>query len=169
MRIFIHLLLTKCVEDFNWQYNMFFANFKYVNSYARNVLFHKYCTAFYGSQILPLFNNCMDDVYIIWTIAMCKGWRLSWTTHCNLLPNLADVMDLELWFSKSYVKLIKKALNSDNIIVRTITNVFLNGTLLRVVIGDIWGLNMEWKNVMLWNVGMKSVRMRVNLSDYVNI
>ncbi len=55
---------SKCVDDFNWQCNMSFANFKYANSYARNVLFHKYFTAFSGSQILPLFNNFMDDVYI---------------------------------------------------------------------------------------------------------
>ncbi len=32
----------------------------------------------------------------------------------------------------------------------------------------IWGLNMEWRNIMLWKVGMKSVRMNVNLSGYVN-
>ncbi len=37
-------------------------------------------------------------------------------------------MDPELWFSKRYIKLIKMALNPDNIIVRTILNVGLNGT-----------------------------------------
>ncbi len=70
----------------------------------------------------------MNDVYISWRIAMCKVWRVPWTTHCNLLPNLAGVMDPELWFSKRCIKFIKMALNSDNIIVRTITNVGLNGT-----------------------------------------
>ncbi len=39
---------SKCVADFNRQCNMYFANFKYANSYIRNVLFHKCCTAFYG-------------------------------------------------------------------------------------------------------------------------
>ncbi len=55
-------------------------------------------------------------------------WRVPWTTHCNLLPHLAGVMDPELWFSKRCIKFIKMALNSNNIIVRTITNVGLNGT-----------------------------------------
>ncbi len=73
---------------------MIFANFKNANSYVRNVICHKYCTAFYGSQILPLFINCMDDVY--WRIAMHKVWRIPWTTHCNLLPHHAGVMDPEL-------------------------------------------------------------------------
>ncbi len=72
---------------------MFFANFKYGNSYVRHVLFHKYCTAFYCSQILPRLNNCMDDVYIAKRIAMRKVWRVLWTTHCNLLQHLAGVMD----------------------------------------------------------------------------
>ncbi len=59
---------------------------------------------------------------------MPKVWRVHWTTHRNLLPDLAGVMDPELLFSKRCIKLIKVALNSDNIIVRTITNVSLNGT-----------------------------------------
>ncbi len=84
-----------------------------------HVLFHKYCTAFYGSQIFPLFNNCMDDVYIEWRIAMCKVRRVPWTTHCNLLPHYAGVMDPKLWFSKRCIKFIKMVLNSNKIIVRT--------------------------------------------------
>ncbi len=61
------------------------------------------------------------------------------------------------------------ALNSDNIIIRTKINVGLNGT--HSIMGgnwDIWGLNMEWKNVMLWYVGMKSVTMNVKMLEYVN-
>ncbi len=101
-----------------------------------NVLFHKYCTAFYGSQILPLFNKCMNDVYISWRIAMRKVWRVPWTAHCNLLPHLAGVMDPELWFSKRCIKFIKMALNSDNIIVKTISNVGLNST--HSIMGGNW-------------------------------
>ncbi len=70
----------------------------------------------------------MDDVYISWRIAMHKVWRVPWTTHCHLLPHFAGLMDPELWFSKICIKFIKMALNSDNIIVITITNVGLNGT-----------------------------------------
>ncbi len=58
--------------------------------------------------------------------------------------------------------------NSDNIIVRTIIHVGLSGSLEWVVIGDIWGLNMKWKIVMLWKDWMKSVWMSMKLSEYVN-
>ncbi len=127
---------NKCVEDFNRQCNMYFANFKYANSYVRNVLFHKYCTAFYGSQILHFLINCMDDVYISWRIAMHKVQMVSSTTHCNLLPHLDAVMDPVLWFSKRCIKFIKMALNSDNIIVRTITNVGVNS--FHSIMGGNW-------------------------------
>ncbi len=36
------------------QCNMCFANFKYANFSIRSVLFHKCCTAFYGSQVICL-------------------------------------------------------------------------------------------------------------------
>ncbi len=129
----------------------FFANFKYANSYFRNVLFHKYCTAFYCSQILPLFNNCMDDVYIAWRIAMNNVWRVPWITHCNLLPHIAGVMVPELWSSDICIKFNKMTLTSDNIIVRTKTNVGLNGT--HSIMGGNWRhlrskYGMEECNVM---------------------
>ncbi len=57
-------------------------------------------------------------------------------SHCNLLPHLAGVMNPELWFSKRCIQFIKMALNSDNIIIRTITNVGLNGT--HSIMGGNW-------------------------------
>ncbi len=53
--------------------------------------------------------------------------------HCNSLPYLGGVMDPELWFSKRCITFITMALNSHNIIVRTIINVGLNGTYCPVV------------------------------------
>ncbi len=74
----------KCVSDLiDAQSNMFFANFKHANSYIRNVLFHKYCTAFYGSQLRSMFGNCMQELYTAWRIAVHKVWRVLWTKHCT--------------------------------------------------------------------------------------
>ncbi len=70
------LYITKCVEDFNRQSNIFLSNFKHANSNIRNTLFQNYCTSFYGRQILPLFGNCMEDIYTAWRIAMCTVWRV---------------------------------------------------------------------------------------------
>ncbi len=97
---------------------MYFANFKYANSNIRNVLFHKYCTAFYGSQVLPMFNSCMEEIYIEWRVAIYRVWRVPWTTHCKLLPHLANCMDIELWFSRRCMRFIKMAMNTSNIVVK---------------------------------------------------
>ncbi len=82
---------------------------------------------------------------------MCKVWRVPWTTHYKLLQHLAGVMDPKLWFSKRCTKFIKMALTSDNIIVRTIINVGLNGT--HSIMGGNWRhlrsrYRMEECNVM---------------------
>ncbi len=98
---------SKCVSDFNRQCNMYFANFKYANSNIRNVLFHKYCTAFYGRQVLPMFNSCMEEIYIAWRVAICRVWRVPWTTHCKLLPHLANCMDIELCSQEGVSDLLK--------------------------------------------------------------
>ncbi len=54
----------RCVAECNCQCNMYFAYFKYANTNIRNMLFHKYCTAFYGNHVLSMFNSCMEDIYI---------------------------------------------------------------------------------------------------------
>ncbi len=120
---------SKRFPDFNRQCNMYFANVKYANSNIRNVLFHKYCTAFYGSQVLLMFNSCMEEIYI----AIHRVWRVPWTTHCKLLPHLANCMDIELWFSRRCMRFSKMAMNPSNIVVKTITNMsiwftFCNGS-----------------------------------------
>ncbi len=75
----------------------------------------------------------------------------TWNTHCNLLPHFAGVMECELWFSNRFIKFINTALNSDNIIVRTIINVDLNDT--HSIMGGSWKhlrskYGMEEYNVM---------------------
>ncbi len=67
---------SKCVADFNRQCKMYFANFKYANSNISNVLFHKYCIAFYGSQVLPTFNSCKEEIYIARRVAIRRVWRV---------------------------------------------------------------------------------------------
>ncbi len=59
-----------------YQCDIFHDNFKYVNSNIRNVLFHKYCTPFYESPILP-FNKCLTEEYTSWGVVMHRLWKVS--------------------------------------------------------------------------------------------
>ncbi len=106
---------------------MYLANFKYAHSNIRNVLFHKYCTAFYGNQVLHMFNSCMEEIYIACRVAIGRVWRVPWTIHCKLLPHIATLMDIELCFSRRCMRFIKMVMNSSNIVVKSITNMGIYG------------------------------------------
>ncbi len=118
---------NKCVEDFTRQCNMFLLTL--------NMPIHMLEVSFF-LNVVPLVMVVTYFLFLTilrmmftWTIAMHKVLMVPWTPDCNLLPHLAGVMDPELWFPNGYIKFIKMALNSDNIItVRIIINVSFNGT-----------------------------------------
>ena len=120
--------ISKCVRDFNRQCNLFLANFKFATSHVRNFLFHKYCSSFYGSQILPIYDDSFKDLFKAWRIAIRRVWRVPWRTHCNMLPHLADVMAPELWFMKRAINFANLALFSTNDTVRYISNMGIHNS-----------------------------------------
>ena len=120
--------VSKCVEDFDRQFNMFMADFKYAGSHLRNILFQRYCTCFYGTHIIPLWDDKMEMPCKSWRIAVRRLWRLPWKTHCCLLPHIVGCMSPELWFAKRCIKFINMAVNSRNYTVKTISNMGLFGS-----------------------------------------
>ncbi len=58
------------------------------------VLYNRYCTVICGSQVLPVFDKCMEDMCTAWMIVIRTVWRVPWTTHCILLPHLSGCMDI---------------------------------------------------------------------------
>ena len=81
-----------------------------MNSQVRNNLFQKYCTSFYGTQILPpLLDVNIQSLYTAWRIAIRRVWRIPWTTHNEMLAHIAGVIDPEYWFAKRCIRFIKMA------------------------------------------------------------
>ena len=121
--------VSKCVKDFYIQFNSFMGDFRYLGSDMRNYLFSKYCTAFYGSQILPVYDKtAMYDLYLAWRSSIKKVWRIPWTTHSNMLPLLAGVLPPDLMFEKRAIGFINKLLKSENKTVQMITGMAIYGT-----------------------------------------
>ncbi len=104
---------------------MFLADFKYVNSHIRNVLFQRYCTSFYGTQIVPLFDKYINEA---WRIAIRRVWCIPWQTHCNMLPLIVGVIDPEFWFAKRSINVLNMALNSSSHNVKSISTIGRFGT-----------------------------------------
>ncbi len=69
----------------------------------------------------------MPELYTAWRIAVRRVWRVHWTTHCVLLLHLAVCMDIELWFSRRCIRFLNMAMESDNVVVRTIINIGVEG------------------------------------------
>ena len=120
--------VSKCVSDFNRQCNMFLSDFRYAKSHFKNFLFHKYCSAFYGTQIYPLYDNTLQEVFKAWRMAVKRVWKVPWRTHSNMLPHLARVFPPELWFCKRSINFLNMAFSSDNKYVKTIINMGVYGT-----------------------------------------
>ena len=120
---------SKCVKDFYIQFNSFMGDFRYLGSDMRNYLFSKYCSSFYGSQILPVYDNTsMYDLYLAWRSSIKKVWRIPWTTHSNMLPILAGVMPPNLMFEKRAIGFINNLLKSENKAVQMITGMAIYGS-----------------------------------------
>ena len=120
---------SKCERDFYVQFNSFLSDFKYLGSGMRNVLFFKYCTAFYGSQFLPVYDKrIMNGLYVAWRTALRKVWRIPWTTHNEILPILANVMPPNLSFDKRAINFCNLCLKSSNKTVNMITGMAIHGS-----------------------------------------
>ena len=120
--------ISKCVGDFNFQCNSFLANYTHASSKLRNVLFNKYCTSFYGTQILPIYDDSLTDIFRAWRVATRRVWRVPWHTHSSLLPHLAGVMTPKLWFDKRAIKFALMGLNSSNTNAKTILSMGVWGS-----------------------------------------
>ncbi len=62
--------MSKCIEYFNHQCNIFLADFKYCSSHIRILSFQRYCTSFCGIQMLPYFDKYLPDVFTACRIAI---------------------------------------------------------------------------------------------------
>ncbi len=78
-------------------------------------------------QNVNMLNSCLEDIYIAWRVAIHRVWRVTWKTLGKLLPHLVNCMDVELRFSRRCMRFIKMAINSCNIVVKTITNMGIYG------------------------------------------
>ncbi len=93
-------------------------------------------------------------------------WGVPWTTHCVLLPHLAGCMDIELWFSRICISFLNMAMKSDNVVVRTIINMGIEG--FHSVMGrnlKLMQSNFKMDEINVLNCGIINVIMRVMLLD----
>ncbi len=63
----------------------------YLGITLRNILFQRYCTSFYRTQMLLHFHTIIQYLYTAWMIYIRSVWCLPWRTHI-MLAHFAGVM-----------------------------------------------------------------------------
>ena len=80
-----------------------------------------YCSSFYGTNIMSVFDGSLESVCTAWRKAVHRIWRIPWKTNNNILSMIAGVMYPDLLFTKRSINFINRAMSSNNIVTKTIT------------------------------------------------
>ena len=84
---------------------------------TRNKLFHQYCSSMYGSQLWLLNSNSVEKVLSRWRKFHRVVLGVPNTTHCDLLPLIADRMSMKCSLELKFISFYKSIATSDNEIV----------------------------------------------------
>ena len=121
-----HLLHTKdtdnqltedAIKGFNKSFYGFMARFGTCNTSTKNRLFHQYCQSMYGSQLWLLTSPSVNKMYTKWRTYHRRVMSVPSTTHCDLLPLIAENMPIETRLDCKYIAFYKSIATSKNCIV----------------------------------------------------
>ena len=121
-----HLLHTKdtynqltedAIKWFNKSYYSFMARFGTCNTSTKNRLFHQYCQSMYGSQLWLLTSPSVNKMYTKWRTYHRRVMSVPSTTHCDMLPLIAENMSIETRLDCKYIAFYKSIATSKNCIV----------------------------------------------------
>ena len=120
-------LVEKGITSLNSSFHSFMTRFKNCYATAKNKLFHQYCSSMYGSQLWLLKSNSVQKKIL-------PKWRkyhrivlgVPNTTHCDLLPLIAEQMPLECSLDLKYIAFYKSIATSENGIIKYIADNMIN-------------------------------------------
>ena len=114
-------VIEKAVMKFNMKSNEIITDFKLLPCYIKSKLFTTFCTDAYGCQLWNFESREVHNFYVAWRKVVRKLWRLPYITHCNLLHTINNSLPIQISLEKRGVKSIWSCLNSDNCVVKTIS------------------------------------------------
>ena len=114
-------VIERAVMKFNMKSNEIITDFKLLPCYIKSKLFTTFCTDAYGCQLWNFESREVHNFYVAWRKVVRKLWRLPYITHCNLLHTINNSLPIQISLEKRGVKSIWSCLNSDNCVVKTIS------------------------------------------------
>jgi len=91
-------------------------------SVVKQRLLFTYCYSLYGSVLWDLVNPCVESVCTAWRKGLRRAWGLPADTHCALLPILSNSLPVIDELAKRSVRFIQNCLDSDSLVVRTMSS-----------------------------------------------
>ena len=83
--------MSYTVRDYNKKVNNLLADFLFVDSNTLSVLLDSYCMSIYGSSLFKLYNeNSVNCIYVSWSKAIRKIWKVPSISHYGLQPYIND-------------------------------------------------------------------------------
>jgi len=91
-------------------------------SVVKQRLLFTYCYSLYGSVLWDLENPHVESMCTAWPKGLRRAWGLPADTHCALLPILSNSLPVIDELAKRSVRFIQNCLDSDSLIVRTMSS-----------------------------------------------
>ena len=114
-------VIEKEVMKCNIKSNEVFSDFKLLPCYIKLKLFTTFCIDAYGCQLWNFEFKEVYHFYVACRKAVRKLWRLPYTTHCQMLHTINNSIPIEISLEKRSVKSIWSCVNSENDVVKTIS------------------------------------------------
>ena len=109
-------LIDDAIKKLNTGFHSFMSRFGHCNVTTKNKLFHQYCSSMYGSQLWQL--SKVDNILSKWRKYHRIALELDNTTHCDLLPLIAENKSLGSTLDIKFLSFYKTIMSSENNVVK---------------------------------------------------
>ena len=92
-----HTMIRNACTDMHSRLNLLMQHFKCLDSTILYRLFNNFCLSLYSCQLWQISSpKIMEPLYIAWRKCVRRIFCLPYTTHCNLVPIIANDQSIEL-------------------------------------------------------------------------
>ena len=116
-------LIGDAMAKLNSSFHVFMSRFDSCNTTTKNKLFHQYCASMYGSQLWDLSKS--DKIFSKWRKYHRIVLGLVNTTHCDLIPLVADNLPIDCMLDLKFLSFFKTIMSSENRAVNYVANSML--------------------------------------------
>ena len=95
----------------------FMSEFGSLQTVVKNKLLHQCCCALCGSQLWPLWNDSVNNMFIQWRNALRKVWKLPYDSHRDVIPLITQCVPIDVALVYGFITFYRTVALSDNMVV----------------------------------------------------